>query len=99
MLRRALAQLFLALGLTTAQVMIPAHEMPVQLLDCVVAQELGCFKGATGVGDAFAFNGSSLFVRSMNRETPVVNTDSLQPPPRCEYLRVLRAGPRIGTGR
>ena len=81
MLRRALAQLLLALGLTTAQVMIPAHEMPV-LLDCVIAQELGCFKGATGVGDAFAFNGSSLFVRSMNRDrSPDVSTGNS--PQRC----------------
>ena len=75
------AQLLVLGGVVYAQTLVPYHKPPV-LLDCVVAKELGCFKGANADGLALPFSAGPLLQRSMNRDRSA-NTASGNAPERC----------------
>eukprot|EP01047_Picozoa_sp_COSAG01_P007423 COSAG01_NODE_282_length_19505_cov_101.588117_5_plen_430_part_00 len=55
---------------------------PTGLYDCRVVEELGCFRGTTGRGDAFPFSGGTFFERTMNRDRSP-NLASGNAPGRC----------------
>ena len=74
-------QLLVLGGVVSAQTLVPYHETPV-LLDCVVAKELGCFKGANADGLALPFSAGTLLERSMNRDRSA-NTATGNAPERC----------------
>ena len=75
------AQLLVLGGVVSAQTLVPYHKPPV-LLDCVVAKELGCFKGANADGLALPFSAGPLLQRTMNRDRSA-NAATGNSPRRC----------------